>query len=57
MIDCYVHTSADVFQHSRVLFVNPSNFNVNLNPTLYSFADVKAIICDGNKGFSDTCIS
>ena len=31
MIDCYIHTSADVFQPSRVLFVKPSNCYVNSN--------------------------
>ena len=50
MIDCYVHTSADVFQPSQVLFVQPRNCNVNLNLTLYSFAGDRL-----NKGFSDTC--
>ena len=46
-----IHTSSDFFfQPSRVLFVKPSNCNVNLNQTLYSFAGNRL-----NKGFSDTC--
>ena len=39
MIDCYIHTSADIFHPSWILFVKPSNCNVNLNQTLYSFAE------------------
>ena len=50
MIDCYIHTLADVFQPSWVLFVKPSNCNVNLNQTLYSFAENRL-----NQEFSDTC--
>ena len=50
MIDCYIHTSADVFQLSWVLFVKPSNCNVNLKQTLYSFTGNRL-----KKGFSDTC--
>ena len=44
-----INTSADVFQLSQVLFVKPSNCNINLNQTLYSFAGNRL-----NKGFSDT---
>ena len=50
MIDCYIHTLADVFQPSRVLFVKLSNCNINLNQTLYLFTGNRL-----NKGFSDTC--
>ena len=50
MIDCYIHTSADVFQPSQVLFVKSSNCNVNLNQTLYSITGNRL-----NEGFSDTC--
>ena len=46
----YTHTLADVFQPSRVLFVKPSNYNADLNQTLYSFAGNRL-----NKGFSGTC--
>ena len=49
MIDCYIHTSADVFQPSWVLFVKPHNCNVNLNQIFYSFAGKRL-----NEGFSDT---
>ena len=50
MIGCYKHNSADVLQPSWVLFVKPSNCNVNLNQTLYSFTGNRL-----NKGFNDTC--
>ena len=50
MIHSYIHTLADVFQSSRVLFVKPSNCNVNLKQTLYSFEGNRL-----NKGLSDTC--
>ena len=50
MIDCYIHTLADVFQFSQVLFAKPSNCNVNLNQTLYLFTGNRL-----NNGFSDTC--
>ena len=50
MMDCYIHNSANVYQPSRVLFVKPTNCNVNLNQTPYSFTGNRL-----NKGFSDTC--
>ena len=50
MINCYIHTLADVFQPSWVPFVKPSNCNLNLNQTLYSLVGSRL-----NKGFGDTC--
>ena len=50
MIDCYINTSADVFQPSGGLFIKPSNCNVNLNQTLYSFTGNRL-----NKEFSGLC--
>ena len=49
MIDCYIYTSADAFHPSWVQVVKPSNCNVNLKQTLYSFEGNRL-----NKGFSDT---